>query len=167
MNAADPNSEPRALRVSEEQAQCLKLWVVLARAYAAVGAHSEGDIERHGLTPGEFGILDVLFHKGPMLLGEVQRKVLVSSGGITYLIDRLTEKGLVERRACPHDRRARYAALTHRGESLFAEIFPEHARCIEVAVSGLDAEEREQAIALIRRLGRAAAGVPSGSCRSG
>jgi MarR family transcriptional regulator, 2-MHQ and catechol-resistance regulon repressor len=162
MNPAEPTAAPRAAQVSESQAQCLKLWVVLARAYTAVGAHAYSDIDRHGLTLGEFGILDVLFHRGPMLLGEVQRKVLVSSGGITYLIDRLAEKGLVERRACPHDRRARYAALTPGGEQLFAEIFPAHAACIERALSGLDREERDQAISLIRRMGRTAAALPPG-----
>jgi MarR family transcriptional regulator, 2-MHQ and catechol-resistance regulon repressor len=100
-----------------DQAQALKLWVVLSRAYTAVARHSEADIARHGLSTGEFAILEVLYHKGPLLLGEVQRKILVSSGGVTYLVDRLEAAGLVERRDCPEDRRARYAALTRRGSS--------------------------------------------------
>jgi MarR family transcriptional regulator, 2-MHQ and catechol-resistance regulon repressor len=143
-----------------EQLRALKLWVVLARAYAAVQEHSLADIERHGLTVGEFGILESLFHKGPMLLGEVQRRILVSSGGITYLVDRLESRGLVERRDCPGDRRARYAALTPEGEALIRRIFPEHARCIEHALSGLDAAEQDEAIRLLRRMGHHAADLP-------
>jgi MarR family transcriptional regulator, 2-MHQ and catechol-resistance regulon repressor len=143
--------------LTREQSRALKLWVVLARANAAVQSHSLADIERHGLTVGEFGILESLFHKGPMLLGEVQRRILVSSGGITYLVDRLEAKGLVERRDCPGDRRARYAALTPEGEALIRRIFPEHARCLEHALSGLDEAEQEDAIRLLRQLGRAAA----------
>jgi MarR family transcriptional regulator, 2-MHQ and catechol-resistance regulon repressor len=147
--------------LTAEQSRGLKLWVVLARAYAAVQAHSLADIERHGLTVGEFGILESLFHKGPMLLGEVQKRILVSSGGITYLVDRLEDKGLVERQDCPGDRRARYAALTAEGEAMIRRIFPAHIHCIEHALAGLDAEEQEQAIALLRRLGhRAAAQTP-------
>lgn len=135
----------------------LKLWVVLARAYAAVAKHAEEDVARHGLTTAEFGILEALYHKGPLLLGEIQRKVLVSSGGITYLVDRLTAKGLVERQHCPDDRRARYAVLTAAGEELITDIFPHHAARITRALSGLTVAEQERATALLRTLGLAAA----------
>ena len=137
--------------------QALKLWVVLSRAHAAVSAHAKADIARHGLTPAEFGALEVLHHKGPLLLGEVKRRILVSSGGITYVIDRLVEKGLVERRDCPEDRRASYAALTDEGAALMTRIFPAHAECIARALSGLDADEQAAAAALLRTLGRTAA----------
>jgi MarR family transcriptional regulator, 2-MHQ and catechol-resistance regulon repressor len=152
--AAPPTPE---IRLPDAERRALRLWIILARAYAAVQVHSQADIERHGLTTGEFGILESLYHKGPMLLGEVQRRILVSSGGITYLVDRLEGKGLVERRQCPGDRRARYAALTERGEALIREIFPGHARAVAHALSGLPAEEQEEALALLRRLGRHAA----------
>jgi MarR family 2-MHQ and catechol resistance regulon transcriptional repressor len=139
----------------------LKLWVVLARAQLAVARHAEADVARHGLTLAEFAILEVLYHRGPLLLGEVQRKILVSSGGVTYLVDRLAGKGLVERRECTHDRRARYAALTPAGERLVARIFPEHAKEIARAVSGLSKEEQQRAITLLRKLGIAASELPA------
>jgi MarR family 2-MHQ and catechol resistance regulon transcriptional repressor len=154
--AATPRPEQ-----SDAEARALKLWVVLARAYAAVAAESQRDIARHGLSVGEFGVLEALYHRGPMLLGEVQQRILVSSGGVTYLVDRLEAKGLVERQACPTDRRARYAALTGAGEALIAEIFPEHAACIDRAVAGLDAQEQQQATELLRKLGRSAAALDS------
>lgn len=134
----------------------LKLWIVLSRAFAAVEARVKADVARHGLTPAEFGAMEALYHKGPMLLSEVKQKILVSSGGITYLIDRLEAKSLVERRDCPEDRRASYAALTAEGEALMQRIFPEHARMLEQTLSGLSAEEQVEAAALLRRLGRAA-----------
>ncbi len=138
--------------------------MVLSRAFDAVRAHAAADAAGHGLTLTEFGILEALHHKGPALIGEVQRRILLSSGGITYTVDRLTDKGLVERRDCPQDRRARYAALTPRGDELMRRIFPGHARCIEEAVGGLDAEEQEQATRLLRALGLAAARrAPRGS----
>ena len=137
--------------------QALKLWIVLARAYRAVEAHAEADAARHELTLAEFGILEALFHKGPLLLGDLQRRILVSSGGITYLVNRLVRRGLVERRPCEDDRRARYAALTPMGEAFVADVFPAHARAIRAAVSGLDPREQRQVLRLLRRLGWAAA----------
>lgn len=141
----------------------LKLWVVLSRALNAVQTHAAADAARHGLTLTEFGVMEALYHKGPLLLGEVQRKILVTSGGVTYLVDRLVAKGLVERRRCEKDRRAWYAALTEEGEALIREIFPQHAEAIARALAGLDEAEKEQAIQLLRTLGRHAVEVPKGS----
>ena len=136
-----------------EEALALKLWVVLSRARASVARVADADMGRHDLSPGEFGILEALYHKGPMLLGEVQRKILVSSGGVTYLVDRLAQNGLVERQECPGDRRARYAALTPAGRELMDRIFPSHVEAIRQAMSVLSNEEKEQAIGLLRKLG--------------
>ncbi|MFL5520722.1 MAG: MarR family winged helix-turn-helix transcriptional regulator, partial [Gemmatimonadales bacterium] len=141
--AAAPESSDRAVEPSDPRtARALKTWVVLARAYAAVARAVEADIARHGLTTTEFGILEALHHKGPLLLGEIQRKVLVTSGGITYLVDRLVAKGLVKREPSPDDRRARYAVLTPEGKQLIADIFPAHATFLVGMISTLT--EREQ-----------------------
>jgi MarR family 2-MHQ and catechol resistance regulon transcriptional repressor len=137
-------------------ATALKLWVVLARAFWAVSEVAKSDIERHDLTPAEFAILEALHHKGPLLLGDVQKKVLVSSGGITFLIDRLATRGLVERQACASDRRARYAALTRRGSKLMGEIFPAHAAAIREAMAGLGRVEQRQLAEMLKTLGREA-----------
>jgi MarR family transcriptional regulator, 2-MHQ and catechol-resistance regulon repressor len=160
----NPRSHPEASGAefaTEEQATALKLWVVLARALSSVQAHLQANVAEHQLTLTEFAILEVLYHKGPLLLGEVQRRILVSSGGVTYLVDRLAAKGLVERRECAEDRRARYAALTAEGEALIGRIFPQHAACIERVLSGLTPAEQRTATDLLRRLGRTAAGMPS------
>ena len=141
----------------DETARALKLWVVLARAYAAVAREVEADIARHGLTTMEFGILEALHHKGPLLLGEIQRKVLVTSGGITYLVDRLVTKGLVQREPSPDDRRARFAVLTPTGAQLIGRIFPKHAEFLTRTMATLSMDEQARVTAMLRRLGRAAA----------
>lgn len=143
------------------EASALRLWVILSRAHSSVARHAEADVARHGLTIAEFGVLEALYHVGPLLLGELQRKVLVSSGGVTWLVDRLAKRGLVKREACPDDRRARYATLTAEGKRLMARIFPDHVRAIEHAMSGLTRSDRERAAALLRSLGRAAEALPA------
>jgi MarR family 2-MHQ and catechol resistance regulon transcriptional repressor len=169
-DADRPSPEPgivpgtaHPLAVDAATAESLKLWVVLSRAQSAVAAHVAADVQRHGLTLTEFAILEALYHRGAMLLGEVQRRILVSSGGITFLVDRLVAKGLVERQACASDRRARYAALTDEGTALLARIFPGHAAAIARAVGTLRPEEQQQAVSLLRRLGRGAAALERGT----
>lgn len=152
-----PKRIPAPATSDRKQDTALKLWVVLARAFNAVSQQAAENIAQHNITSTEFGILEVLYHKGPMLLGEVQRKILVTSGGITYLVDRLVEKGLVKREECPEDRRARYAVLTPAGQVLIKRIFPDHAARIEQALSGLTTSEQREATVLLRKLGLAAA----------
>ena len=157
MNVINETPDPSAEDRDEGQTLALRLWIALARAHNAVQAQAAADVARHGLTVAEFGVLEALLHKGPMLLGEVQRRILVSSGGITWLVDRLEKRGLVERRPCPGDRRARLAALTPEGEALVRGIFPEHAARIKAAVSGLGKKEKREAIRLLRALAEGAA----------
>lgn len=152
---ADPSGE------ADQRDPALRLWVALARAYRAIEAHAAADVGRHGLTVAEFGILEALHHRGRLLLGALGQKILVSSGGITFLVDRLERRGLVAREQCPDDRRARYATLTPEGRRLIARIFPEHAARLREALGGLDAGEQREAFALLRRLGMHAAEQPA------
>ncbi len=64
-------AEERQTTYPEDLSLSLKLWTVLWRAANAVQKRSEADIARHHLSPAEFAVLDALFHKGPLLLGEL------------------------------------------------------------------------------------------------
>ena len=96
----------------------------------------------------------------PLLLGDLQRRILVSSGGTTFLVDRLEKRGLVERQLCPSDRRARYAVLTAEGTALIGHIFPAHAESIRRAMSGLGLADQRAAITLLKTLGTEAEALP-------
>ena len=148
--------------IEAETARALKLWVVLARASAAMSRVAGADIARYDITGTEFGILEVLHAKGRLLLGEIQRKILVTSGGVTYLVDRLVTKGLVRREECPSDRRARYAVLTEEGSDLMQRIFPEHAQVIARTLEVLTPAEQAMATQLLKKLGHSAARLGNG-----
>lgn len=141
----------------EDTAAALKLWVVLNRAQRAIGERARRDIERQGLRPTEFAVLEALFHRGPLTLGQVGERVLVTSGSVTPVADKLERRGLIERRISPEDRRVCYAQLTEAGRELVGGIFPGHAEVIRGAMEGLTVEEKRIATALLRRLGRRAA----------
>jgi len=134
----------------------LELFVVLSRAYTWVNAHAVRDIRCHGLNPTEFGILEVLYHKGPLPLQQIGEKILISSGNITYAVDKLEQKQLLVRRPSPSDRRVIFAELTPQGRDLLAALFPTHAGAIQQAMSGLSPEEQVQATHLLKKLGLAA-----------
>lgn len=138
---------------TSRRAPALELFVVLSRAYTWVNAHAIRDIRRRGLNPTEFGILELLYHQGPLPLQQIGEKILISSGNITYVIDKLEQKQFLTRKPSPQDRRVIFAEITSQGHALLAAIFPPHEEVIRAAVSGLTPEEQEQAIILLKKLG--------------
>jgi len=135
----------------------LKLFVVLSKAYKAVTELAIKDMKQHGLSSTEFMILELLYHKGRFPLQQIGEKVLITSGSITYNIDKLEKKGLLKRVPCPNDRRVTYAELTDAGIEKMEELFPSHAAVIHEAMGGLSPEEKQTAIDLLKKLGLHAA----------
>lgn len=131
----------------------LELFTVLSRAHAWVSAHDTRDIRRYGLNPTEFGILELLYHKGSLPLQQIGEKILISSGNITYCVNKLEQKQLLVRKPDPRDRRITFAELTAQGVSLLNEIFPQHAQALHRAMAGLTPEEQVLAIQLLKKLG--------------
>jgi MarR family 2-MHQ and catechol resistance regulon transcriptional repressor len=141
----------------------LELWIVLARATDAVSRHARTDVSRHGLADAEFGVLEVLFHKGPLPVCEAQRRILLQSGSTAYVVDKLVRKKLVRRTPNPRDKRGTLLVLTPKGRGLMARIFPGHALVIRRAMGALSRRELKRAAELVRKLGLGAAIVPGGT----
>ncbi|TYS61217.1 MarR family transcriptional regulator [Sutcliffiella horikoshii] len=131
----------------------LKLFIVLSRAFRALNDKANQSIQSFKLNPTEFAVLELLYHKGEQPLQQIGGKILLASGSITYVVDKLENKGLLARKACPKDRRVTYAQITDEGKQLLNEIFPKHEQHIHTLVDGLTQQEKEQAIQLIKKLG--------------
>jgi MarR family 2-MHQ and catechol resistance regulon transcriptional repressor len=139
--------------MSNESTQSLKLFIVLSRAYKAINEQVNKFIQTKGLNPTEFAVLELLYHKGDQPLQQIGGKILLASGSITYVVDKLEEKGLLKRVACPKDRRVTFASITEEGKTFIGEIFPEHEARIHELMSSLSPDEKETAIELVKKLG--------------
>lgn len=142
----------------QEHTTSLKLFVVLSKAYKTIMDQAIKDMKQRGLSPSEFTILEVLYNKGRIPLQQIGDKILITSGSVTYNIDKLVQKGLIRRVPCDHDRRVIYAEITTDGTKLFERIFPDHSEFVHSRLSGLDYKEKLQAIELLKRLGKGAEG---------
>lgn len=131
----------------------LKLFVVLSRAIESVRKQVVKDIKSYQLNLTEFGVMEFLYHKGEQPIQLIGKKVLLASSSITYVVDKLEEKGYLERIACPNDRRVIYGRLTEKGEKLMEEIFPQHKKAMAMIFSSLSKNEKEQAIELLKKIG--------------
>ncbi|GAE93542.1 transcriptional regulator [Gracilibacillus boraciitolerans JCM 21714] len=140
--------------LSKKQDPSLKLFVVLSKAYRAVSDQVAKDIRSHGLNTTDFAVMELLYHQGEQPLQKIGDKILLASGSITYVVDKLEKKDLVKRKPCPEDRRITYALLTEQGQKLLYDIFPEHWKQIEAITAGLNETEKREAIQLLKQLGR-------------
>lgn len=131
----------------------LGMWVKLVRATSTFGKLTLENIKSFGLTEPQFGVLESLGHLGPMTLGQLSKKQLVSGGNITCVVDNLEKEGLVERKRTAKDRRAIVAQLTPKGKKLFANVFEKHARHVASLAAVLTEQEQETLSSLLKKLG--------------
>ncbi len=129
------------------------LWLILWKAFDSVREHATRHIHSLGIGLSDFGILESLLHKGPQPVNTVGTRMRLTSGSITAAIDRLEQKGLVERRNDPADRRTRVVHLTEPGRKLISCAFADHAAAMERATSGLTPAEKAEAVRLLKKLG--------------
>jgi MarR family 2-MHQ and catechol resistance regulon transcriptional repressor len=137
----------------------LHLWLVLWKAYESVRSHAVGHIHASGIGFSDFAVLELLLHKGPAPVNSIGQRVFLTSGSITTAVDRLEAKGLVQRCNEPADRRTRVVHLTEAGRQLAECVFAEHRQVLDRATAGLSASERAEAIELLKKLGKHAAGL--------
>lgn len=138
---------------SKEIEESLKFFIVLSRAHRAFNDVVNKHISTFKLNPTEFAVLELLYHKGDQPLQQIGGKILLASGSITYVVDKLEQKGLLARRACPKDRRVTYAQITDKGKQLIEEIFPPHEERINEIISVLTSEEKNVVTELLKKVG--------------
>ncbi|HMJ20488.1 MAG TPA: MarR family transcriptional regulator [Terriglobales bacterium] len=134
-----------------------RLWLVITKSYRVLSLLAEQSIANTGLCLTDFAALEALLHKGPLMISQIQEKVLLASGSMTAAVDRLEKLGLVVRKTSSSDRRARVVELTPEGKRLAASCFEQHAKDLEAPMSALSEKEMEQLYGSLKKLGLIAA----------
>ena len=104
----------------------LNTFVKLMRGSDALVETTHRHLTAEDLTVSQFGVLEALFHRGPMCQKDLAEKILKSPGNMTTVLRNLEKRGLVYRKRSVEDRRYSAVHLTKEGESLIAEVFPRH-----------------------------------------
>jgi len=140
-------------RCTTEKARALKTYVKLMRATESVTARAHQQLSSLGLTFSQFGVLEALYHLGPMSQSAIGQKILRSSGNMTMVIDNLEKRELVRRERNQSDRRFLIIHLTDKGKKLITRIFPSHAAEITRQFDALTASEQQTLGRLCKKLG--------------
>lgn len=142
-----------AYKGNEKEVLALNTFIKLMRAAETLTSRTSSSLAAMNLTVSQFGVLEALYHKGPLCQKEIARKILKSTGNITMVIDNLEKRGLVRRERDAEDRRFLTIHLTGEGERLISEFFPSHAAIIIEEISILTAAEQKLLGLLCRKLG--------------
>src|SRR5216684_6933751 len=129
------------------------VWLVLMKAHRSMARLAARSIVSLDMCISDFAVLEMLLHKGPQSVGDIGRRVDLTSGSITTAIDRLEKRGLVARAAHASDRRARVVHLTPDGKARITHVFRTHKAAMDRAAQGLSKAERGTLIELLKRLG--------------
>jgi len=138
---------------NEKEMRALNTYVKLMRAAESMTTRAHEHLSSAGLTISQFGVLEALYHRGPLSQKEIGQKILRSSGNITMVIDNLEKRSLVRRERDQNDRRSFIVHLTDAGNKLICKIFPPHAAVITHEMSALTAAEQKTLGVLCKKLG--------------
>jgi len=105
------------------------------------------------LTVTQFGVLEVLFHLGPLCQNQLATKLLKSSANLTLVVANLEKAGLIKRVRQPEDLRFITISLSPRGRSLIGNLFPKVATQIAEEFSILSTTEKADLCRLTKKLG--------------
>ena len=135
------------------------VWLIMMKAMRALTRYAAAGIEETGLGLSDFGVLEVLLHKGPLPVNTIGPIVDLTAGSISTAVDRLVEKGLVSRVESAEDRRVRIVALTPRGKDLIASAFRKHSGQMKGVFSELNQEDLRGLETALKKVGRRAAAL--------
>lgn len=130
----------------------LKILIGMHRAVNKIDSQTIKTAKKYGLSIGQFAVLEALYHKGDMTVGQVQEKILSSSGTIPVIIKNLEKKGYIAHKADECDKRKCILHITEQGESIIKQVFPENKEMIIDAFKNLSDNEKDELLRLLKKL---------------
>jgi MarR family 2-MHQ and catechol resistance regulon transcriptional repressor len=132
----------------------LKTLTILLRATNFIQETIKEDVSKYGLNLTEFGALEVLYHKGPLPVQSICEKVLIANSSMSYVIENLIKKDLIEKIKDKNDRRIHIVHLTKKGQQLFDEVYPMHLAHMRSIIDVIDEKEEKDLQFLLKKLGK-------------
>lgn len=137
------------------ESKCTNLpYLVLMQTSKSVQERMRLEIIKKNLSITEFSVLEVLYNKGKQTIQQIGNSILISSGSMTYVIDKLEQRGLLNRSACPDDRRVIHVTLTDEGIDLMKEIMPKHQELVDYMLGSLNDDEAEIMVKLLKKISK-------------
>jgi len=131
----------------------LKIFIGMSRALNKINRATNKVYTKYGLTSGQFAVLEALYHKGELSVGEVQDKILSTSGTIPVIVKNLEKEGFLQKSNDESDKRRFILQITQKGKELMDIIYPENEEIIISMINVWNKEEQEVILNYMRKFG--------------
>ena len=131
----------------------MKILIGLHRNVNALDKKTSKIAAEYNLTFSQFMVLEALYSKGDMSVGEVRERILSSVGTIPLIVNNLVKMNYVERMCNEKDRRVCILHLTQEGYDVISKIVPRNEAMIAESMEVLDQEEKEKLLYLLKKIG--------------
>lgn len=130
----------------------VEAWSSIVGAYKAMHVLLNQEFLKNGFTYPQYRVLRTLGRFGPMPMNKLGEHMLVTPANITGIVDRLEERGYVQRRATGSDRRIITMSLTRRGKISYEETTDTHRRIVARIIKILNRDETQELIQFLQRI---------------
>ncbi len=130
------------------------MMIIISRMVKTIEQVLIPNSKEQGITVKQFGVLEVLYHKGALTINEIIEKTLSSSGNMDLVIKNLEKSNLVIKKVSEVDKRSRKVDLTLKGKNLISEYFPAHTQCVDNIFSGMELTEKIELSELMKKLSK-------------
>lgn len=137
----------------EDSTIALKALTVMLKSSSSVLDVIKKDMIKYGLNPTEFSVLELLYSRGDQPIQYIGKKILLASSSITYVVDKLENKGFIQRCPSVKDRRVTNISISEKGTTFMKNAFPEHEELISNVFGVLNEEELTTLTELLKKVG--------------
>jgi len=138
---------------SKKEIEALNSYIKLIRSAEVISSKINLELNNHMLTESQFGVLDALFHLGPMKHRELRKKILKSGGNITMVVNNLEKRDFVQRKRSEKDKREFIIHLTSKGKNRIQEVLPTIVKKIKRNFEILSKDEQKELQRLCKIIG--------------
>lgn len=134
-----------------ELEQCLNF--VLTKAQHNIHQLFKAELAPYGVTPGQYAVLKCLWNENGQTARKLAERLSLDGSTITGILDRMEQKGLIEKMADPKDRRALQVMLTEAGRKLEEPLTRAIVEANRKALFNLDNKQAEALKQLLQDIG--------------
>jgi len=130
----------------------LKIFIAMNRALNLINKANSKVLNKYKLTTPQFAVIEALYHKGELSVGEVQEKILSTSGTIAVIIKNLEKDNLITRGKDKIDKRKYILSISEKGQLLMDKVYPEIEANINSHISVLDESEQDIFLKYLKKI---------------
>ena len=137
----------------EADRKALKSMIILFKTYQSLVEYIKKDIDQSGFDINEFSVFEVIYHYDNITVQAIKNKVLVASSSLSYILDKLQKKQLINRIRSDQDQRIINVSLTKQGLTKALDIFPRHYDKMKEIFNVLTLEEQSALNEMLKKIG--------------